>query len=81
MEEGWPGFYSSERKSRQMEIMTNETDFDTRYKAWVEMTKILYEELPVITFGERTNAVVSRAKVHGLFDTTQKYYWNTWVDE
>lgn len=81
MEEGWPGFYSSERKSRQMEIMTNETDFDTRYKAWVEMTKVLYEELPVITFGERTNAVVSRAKVHGLFDTTQKYYWNTWVDE
>ena len=44
------------------------------------MTKVLYEELPIITFGERSVAVVTRNYVHNLFDTTQKYYWNTWVD-
>jgi hypothetical protein len=45
------------------------------------MTKVLYKELPVITFGERTGAVISRAKVHDLFENTVKYYWNTWVEK
>ena len=79
MEEGWAGFYTSERKTKYYDIMTSTSDFDERYKAWVEMTKVLYEELPVITMGERTVAVVARSYVHDLFDTTQKYYWNTWV--
>lgn len=81
MAEGWAGFYSSEKKSHYYGILTSESDFDTRYKAWVEMSKVLYEELPVITFGERNVAVVSRSHVHDLFDTTEKYYWNTWVSE
>ena len=57
-----------------------ENDFETRRKAWVELTKVLYEELPVITFGERTVAVVAGSEVRDIFDTTAKYYWNTWVD-
>jgi peptide/nickel transport system substrate-binding protein len=80
MEDGWAGFYKSEKKDKYYDLLSNETDFDKRYKTWVEMTKVLYEELPVITFGERTNAVVSRTTVHDLFETTQKYYWNTWID-
>ena len=79
MEEGWAGFYSSEKKAHYYNILTSESDFDVRYQAWVDMTKVLYEELPVISFGERTVAVVSRSHVHDLFDTTQKYYWNTWI--
>lgn len=81
MEEGWAGFYSSEKKDHYYNILTTESDFDTRYKAWVEMTKVLYEELPVITFGERTVAVVARSNVRNLFDTTEKYYWNTWIEK
>ena len=79
MEEGWAGFYSSERKAKYYDIMTSTADFDARYNAWVEMTKVLYEEVPVITMGERTVAVVARNYVHNIFDTTQKYYWNTWI--
>jgi peptide/nickel transport system substrate-binding protein len=81
LEEGWAGFYSSEKKSHSFNIMTTESDFDTRYKAWVDLSKTLYEELPVISFGERNVAVVSRKHIHNLFDTTEKYYWNTWVGE
>ena len=80
MEEGWAGLYSSEKKSQYYNRLITETDFDARYQTWVEMTKVLYEELPIITFGERSVAVVTRNYVHNLFDTTQKYYWNTWVD-
>ncbi len=79
MPEGWAGFYSSEKKTHYYNILTSETDFDTRHKAWTEMTRVLYEELPAITFGERTVAVVSRSYVKNLFDTTEKFYWNTWI--
>lgn len=79
MEEGWAGFYSSERKTKYNKIMSEESDFNTRKKAWKEMTKVIYDELPVITFGERAVAVVCRANVRDIFDTTTKYYWNTWI--
>lgn len=81
MEDGWAGFYSSERKSKYYKILTTESDFDKRYRAWVDMTKVLYEEIPAISFGERAVAVVVRSKVQDVFDTTQKYYWNTWLAE
>ena len=81
MPEGWAGFYSSEKKSHYYGILTSESDFDRRYEAWVEMTRVLYEELPAITFGERNVAVVSRSYVKDLFDTTEKYYWNTWISK
>jgi peptide/nickel transport system substrate-binding protein len=80
MDDGWSGFYSSDRKSKYLGIMNGESDFETRRKAWIELTKVLYDELPVITFGERTVAVVARSEVRNIFETTQKYYWNTWVD-
>lgn len=79
MEDGWAGFYKSDKKAQYYGIMTSESDFDTRYKAWVDMSKVLYDELPVIIFGERAVAVVARVQVQNLFDTTEKYYWNTWI--
>lgn len=79
MEEGWAGFYSSERKTKYNKIMSEESDFNTRKKAWQEMTKAIYDELPVITFGERAVAVVCRANIRDIFETTTKYYWNTWI--
>jgi peptide/nickel transport system substrate-binding protein len=81
LEDGWAGFYTSPKQTEYYDKLASETDFGVRYQTWVELTKVLYEELPVITFGERLNPVVSRARVHNLFDTTQKYYWNTWVSE
>ena len=81
LEEGWAGFYKSERKDHYYNLLATETDFDTRYKTWVELTKVIYDELPVICFGERTVAVVCQNYVNDLFETTQKYYWNTWVNK
>ena len=81
LEEGWAGFYKSERKDHYYNLLATETDFDKRYEIWVELTKVIYDELPVICFGERTVAVVCRSYVNDLFETTQKYYWNTWVSK
>ena len=52
---------------------------EERLALWEELSQLLYEEVPVITFGERRNAVVTRSNVHGLFEGTKKYYWNTWL--
>ena len=81
MGDGWPGFYSSEKKDLYMDLMTSKSGFADRLDGWVEMTKVLYEELPIITFGERNVAVVRRKNIHDLFETTEKYYWNTWIGE
>lgn len=80
MDETWAGFWSNEKKDELLEIMTTTMDFDTRYDAWVELQKLLYEEVPNINFGERINPIVTQKNVHNLFETTQKYYWNTWKD-
>lgn len=79
-EEGWAGFYKSDKKDELLAKMNAETDFDKRYGYWQEMTKVLYEELPIITFGERRVVEVKRKAVHNTFETVQKYYWNIWVD-
>ena len=79
-EDGWAGFYHSEKKDELIGKMNAETDFNKRYEIWQEMTKVLYEELPIVTFGERRVVMVKRKNVHNTFDTVQKYYWNIWVD-
>ncbi|MCD8077436.1 MAG: ABC transporter substrate-binding protein [Lachnospiraceae bacterium] len=81
LESGWAGFYESEQKDALIEQMMAETDFDTRYDLWVELTKVLYEELPNITFGERLVVVGMRTDIHNLYEGTQKYYWNTWMEQ
>lgn len=81
MDETWAGFWSNETKNELAEQLANETDFDKRYAIWTEICKLVYEEVPNITFGERINPVVYRNYVHNIFDTKQKYYWNTWISE
>ena len=80
MDESWAGFWSNSDKDTLLATMSETDDYDTRYAAWVEMSKLIYEEVPNITFGERISPIVSRSNVHDLFTTTQKYYWNTWKD-
>lgn len=75
----WPGFWQNDEKEALVKQLSSETDFDTRYKIWTEICKLCYEEVPNITFGERINPIVYRSNVHNIFETKQKYYWNTWV--
>ena len=80
MDDSWAGFWANEEKTRLLSAMSSSTDFDTRYAAWVDLQKLIYEEVPNITFGERINPIVCGADVHDIFKTTYKYYWNTWKD-
>lgn len=80
MDETWAGFWSNDEKDALLETMSTTDDFDTRYNAWVQLQQLIYTEVPNITFGERISPIVTQKSVHNLFETTQKYYWNTWKD-
>ena len=80
MDESWAGNWSNDKKDALLDIMSGTDDFDTRYDAWVQLQQLIYEEVPNVTFGERINPIVTHKSVHNLFETTQKYYWNTWKD-
>ena len=75
----WAGFWDNAEKDRLVEELSQETDFDARYAIWTDICKLIYEEVPNITFGERINPIVYRGNIHNIFDTKEKYYWNTWV--
>lgn len=81
MGEGWPGEYSSERKSEIMSKMVSEPDPQKRLELWKEACTIIYDELPAVTFGERRVGTVTSKKVQNLFEGTRKYFWNVWVTE
>ena len=75
----WAGFWDNAEKDRLVEQLAQETDFDARYAIWTDICKLIYEEVPNITFGERINPIVYCSNVHNIFDTKEKYYWNTWL--
>ena len=75
----WAGGYASEGKTELINALLSTPGQEERLALWEELSELLYEEVPVITFGERRNAVVTQSNVHGLFEGTKKYYWNTWL--
>lgn len=81
MDEGWPGEYSSERKSEIMSKLVSEPDPQKRMELWEEACRIIYDELPAVTFGERRVGTVTSNKVQNLFEGTRKHFWNIWVTE
>lgn len=81
MGEGWPGEYSSERKSEIMLKMVSEPDPQKRMELWEEACAIIYDELPAISFGERRIGTVTTKKVENLFEGSRKFFWNIWVTE
>jgi peptide/nickel transport system substrate-binding protein len=81
LDSAWPGLYDGERKNEVLAQLLNETDEAKRLEIWAELSQIIYDDLPVVTFGERRNPIVYRNYVHDLFSTTEKIYWNSWISK
>lgn len=76
---GWPGWYDTPRKRELVSRLKSEIDMQARVNAWFEMSKVIYEELPAIKFGEMKYSVAFRTKVQGLDLGPADFYWNTWL--
>lgn len=77
--DNWAGGYASAGKAELVEKLLSTPGQADRVAQWQQLSQLLYEEVPVITFGERRNAIVTRSNVHNIFDGVKKYYWNTWI--
>ncbi len=75
----WAGGYASEGKTELVRKLLSTPGKEERIAQWKELSELLYEEVPVITFGERRNAIVTRDNIHNIFDGEKKFYWNTWI--
>ena len=80
LESGWAGFWDSEAKNALVDQLSSAVDFEDRYAIWEQICELIYEEVPNITFGERINPIVYQKYVHNIFDTKQKFFWNTWIE-
>jgi len=81
LDSAWAGNWENAKKDDLMAQMAAETDFSARYAIWEQVSAVLYEDLPVVTFGERRNPIVYKAGIHNMFETSQKIYWNCWVEQ
>ena len=79
LDPSWPTRWNSPRKEEAVTRLNAVTDFETRLAIWKEISEIMHDELPVITFGERRNPVVFRNNVYNLFTAIEKTYWNTFI--
>ena len=80
LDAAWAGFWDSEEKNALVDQLTDAVDFEDRYAIWEQICELIYEEVPNITFGERINPIVYQKYVHNIFDTKQKFFWNTWIE-
>lgn len=78
----WPGEWVSEKKTDIINKMNATTDAQTRIGLWKEMTDLIYDEVPVITFGERKNCtIVAKNIMNATYSGSEPYYWNVWINE
>lgn len=79
LEPTWAGFWDSPEKDALVEQLASAVEYEERYAIWEQICQLIYEQVPNITFGERINPIVYQKNIHDLFDTKQKFYWNTWI--
>ena len=81
MKNGWAGWYDTGEKHRLVEKLVAEVDQEKRQELWEEMSSILYQQVPVITFGERKTGVVMRDRLNNFWTGSEAYYWNVWLSD
>lgn len=79
MRDGWAGWYDTPRKHELVDMLKSTFDLKKRQKLWTEMSKVIWEELPAIKFGEKNFALGMRNKVQGQDLGPATFYWNTWM--
>lgn len=78
----WPGNWVFAPKTALMEKMAVTVDDAQKKELWKQMTDLIYQEIPVITFGERKNCILLSARVNNAkYAGSEPYYWNIWLSK
>jgi peptide/nickel transport system substrate-binding protein len=78
----WPGWTEDEQIASLQSQLARETDPKKRYELWVQMTKLFYEKVPVIRYGDLFGLRAIRKTVKGFSDKTERpRFWGVWLDK
>jgi peptide/nickel transport system substrate-binding protein len=78
----WPGWNNDEQMLSLLGALARETDYKKRYALWEQQTKLFYEKVPVIRYGDLFGLRAARANVKGLDETNERpRFYNVWLDK
>ncbi len=77
----WPGWACDEEIQRIKSEMLRETDPKKRYDLWLQQTKLFYEKVPVIRYGDLFGMRAASKKLKGLNEKTERVrFYNVWIE-
>jgi peptide/nickel transport system substrate-binding protein len=77
----WPGWTCDEEIQKIKTDMIKETDLKKRYALWEQQTKLFYQKVPVIRYGDLHGLRAASKKVKGFKDKTERpRFYNVWLE-
>lgn len=77
----WPGWTCDEEITRLQQELARETDPKKRRALWERQTRLFYEKVPVIRYGDLHGLRATRQHVKGFNEKTDRpRFFNVWLD-
>jgi peptide/nickel transport system substrate-binding protein len=78
----WPGWTCDADITKVREDLARETDHKKRLALWEKQTRLFYEKVPVVRYGDLHGLRAARNTVKGLNEKTERIrIYNVWLDK
>jgi peptide/nickel transport system substrate-binding protein len=78
----WPGWTTDEDIAKLQEELGRETDPKKRMALWEKQTRMFYEKVPVIRYGDLFGLRAARTTVKGFNEKTERIrFYNVWLEK
>ena len=79
---GWPGWNCDEEVQAIQSELARETDYEKRFTLWKKQTRLFYEKVPVIRYGDLFGPRAIRGTVKGFNEKIERIrLYNVWLDK
>ncbi len=77
----WPGWTCDEEIQKLQQELARETDPKNRYALWEQQTRLFYEKVPSIRYGDLHGFRAARKTVRGFNEKTERpRFYNVWLE-
>jgi peptide/nickel transport system substrate-binding protein len=78
----WPGWNTDEDVARLRSELKRETDPKKRMALWEQQTRLFYEKVPVIRYGDLFGLRAARKTVKGFDESNERIrFYNVWLEK
>ncbi len=79
---GWPGWTCDEEIQSIQSQLARETDPKKRFALWERQTRVFYEKVPVVRYGDLFGLRAVRKTTKGFNEKIERMrVWNVWLDK